>query len=185
MFRIGLSGTNWTGKTETIRRFVKEHPELSIKTVSLASLVAKCPFPMREDQTVEASRWMIEQVKAICQQDGAEIQLFDRTPVDILAFTLYAESRTGNGSTTVLEDALDLVKYFDIIFYLPVSNEWAANQSPGQNGIQFVQQMDSYIRKAIDQFSLDVVSLPWDLGERQRLLSKHLSNLPIGCKGGR
>ena len=185
MPRAGLSGTNWTGKTETIRRFVKEHPELPIKTVSLASLVARCPFPMKEEQTLEGSRWMIEQVRAICQQDGAEIQLFDRTPVDILAFTLYAESRTGNGSTTVLEDALELVKNFDIIFYLPVSNEWPVNRSPSQNGIQFARQMDSYIRKAIEQFSLDVVSLPWDRAERQHLLSKHLSGLPIVCKGGR
>ena len=185
MFRAGLSGTNWTGKTETIRRFVKEHPELSIKTVSLASLVARCPFPMMEEQTLEGSRWMIEQVRAICRQDGAEIQLFDRTPVDILAFTLYAENRTGNGSPTVLQNALELVKYFEILFYLPVSDEWPDNRSHGQNGIQFARQMDSYIRKATEQFSLDVVSLPWDRAERQRLLSEHLSGLPIVCKGGR
>ena len=185
MPRAGLSGTNWTGKTETISRFVKEHPELAIKTVSLASLVARCPFPMMEEQTLEGSRWMIEQVRAICQEDGAEIQLFDRTPVDILAFTLYAEDRKGKSNTTVRKDALELVKYFDIIFYLPVSNEWPNNASADQRRIQFARQMDSYIRKAIEQFSLNVVSLPWDRAERQRLLSEHLSGLPIACKGGR
>jgi len=185
MPRAGLSGTNWTGKTETIKRFVKEHSELAIGTVPLSSLVDRCPFPMREDQTVEASRWMIDQVRDICESDSEGIQLFDRTPIDILAFTLYAESRTGNGNTTVLEDALELVKYFDIIFYLPISDEWPVNRSPSQNGIQFARQMDSYIRKAIDKLSLDVVSLPWDREERQRLLSEHLSGLPIACKGGR
>ncbi len=184
MPRAGLSGTNWTGKTETIRRFVKENPELPIKTVSLASLVARCPFPMMEEQTVEASRWMIDQVRDICQKDGAEIQLFDRTPIDILAFTLYAESRTGNGSPTVLEDALELVKYFDVIFYLPVSDKWPIKASADQSRIQFARQMDSYIRKAIEQFSLDVVSLPWDLAERQLLLSENVSVFPIACKGG-
>ena len=185
MPRAGLSGTNWTGKTETIKRFVKEHSELAIRTVSLSSLVDRCPFPMRENQTVEASRWMIDQVRDICQKDGAEIQLFDRTPIDILAFTLYAESRTGNGSPTELENALELVKYFDIIFYLPVSDKWPIKASADQSRIQFARQMDSYIRKAIEKFSLDVVSLPWDRAERQRLLSEHLSGLPIACKGKR
>jgi len=185
MPRAGLSGTNWTGKTETIKRFVTEHSKLAIKTVSLSSLVDRCPFPMREGQTFEGSRWMIEQVAALCKKDTAEMQIFDRTPVDILAFTLYVENRTGNGSPRVLKNALELVKNFDIIFYLPVSDQWPVNRSPSQNGIQFARQMDSYIRKAIEQFSLDVVSLPWDRAERQRLLSEHLSGLTIACKGGR
>jgi len=140
---------------------------------------------MRERQTLEGSRWMIEQVRDICKEAGTEIQLFDRTPVDILAFTLYVENRTGNGNTTVLEDALELVKCFEILFYLPVSDKWPVNASANQRRIQFARQMDSYIRKAIEQFSLDVVSLPWDRAERQRLLSEHLSGLPIVCKGGR
>ena len=177
MFRAGLSGTNWTGKTETIRRFVGENSHLAIKTVSLSSLVDRCPFPMMEEQTVEGSRWMIEQVRAICKEDSEEIQLFDRTPVDILAFTLYAESRTGNGSPKVLENALELAKCFDILFYLPVSDEWPINASADQSRIQFARQMDSYIQKAIDQFSLDVVLLPWDLAERQLLLSEYFSAL--------
>jgi len=183
MPRAGLSGTNWTGKTETIKRFVTEHSKLAVKTVSLASLVARCPFPMMEEQTLEGSRWMIEQVATLCKKDTAEMQIFDRTPVDILAFTLYAENRTGNGSPTALKDALELVKCFDIIFYLPVSDKWPNNASADQSRIQFARQMDSYIRKAIEKFSLDVISLPWDRAERQRLLSKHLPGLSIACKG--
>lgn len=180
----GLSGTNWTGKTETIKRFVKEHPELPIKTVSLASLVDRCPFPMREGQTLEGSQWMAEQVAALCKKDTAEMQIFDRTPVDILAFTLYAENQTGSKDASVLKNILELVRCFDLLFYLPISNEWPVNRSPSQNGIQFARQMDSYIRKAIEKFSLDVISLPWDRAERQRLLSEHLSGFPIACKGG-
>lgn len=179
MFRAGLSGTNWTGKTETIQRFVREHSELAIRMVSLSSLVDRCPFPMMEEQTVEASQWMIEQVRAMCTKDSAEMQLFDRTPVDILAFTLYAENRTGNRSPTVLEDALELVKYFDILFYLPVVGEWPVNTSASQSKIQFALKIDSYMRTVIERFSLDVVSLPWGLAEREVLLSEYLSGMRI------
>jgi len=179
MFRAGLSGTNWTGKTETIQRFVREHSELAIRMVSLSSLVDRCPFPMMEEQTVEASQWMIEQVRAICTKDSAEMQLFDRTPVDILAFTLYAENRTGNRSPTVLEDALELVKYFDILFYLPVVDEWPVKTSASQSKIQFALKIDSYMRTVIERFSLDVVPLPWGLAEREVLLSEYLSGMRI------
>lgn len=185
MFRAGLSGTNWTGKTETICSFVRAHPELDIETVSLSELVTQCPFPMEENQTVEGSKWMIEQAGALCKKNTSEIQLFDRTPIDILAFTLYVESRTGSKDTSVFEDALELVRCFDILFYLPISNEWPINALGNHHKIEFARQMDCYIRKAIDRFALDVVSLPWELTERQRLLSEYLSSLPIADKGKR
>ncbi len=178
MFRAGLSGTNWTGKTETIRTFVAEHSEFTVRAVSLSSLVDKCPFPMVEDQTVEASRWMIEKVGAICEKNSADIELYDRTPVDILAFTLYAEKQTGDSDPTVLEHALELVRFFDILFYAPPSNEWPVNVRPSKERVKFARVMDSYMLKAIDHFGLDVITLPWDFAERQHLLCKHLLGLP-------
>jgi len=185
MFRIGLSGTNWTGKTDAICTFVKEHPKLDIEIVTLSDLVACSPFPMKEDQTLEGSQWMAEQVRSLLNKANGEIQIFDRTPLDILAFTLYAENRTGSEDASVLKNVLELVKCFDILFYLPISNEWPVNTPRNHHKIQFARQMDSYIRKAIDEFDLNVVSLPWGLVERQRLLSEYLSGLPIAGKGGR
>lgn len=178
MFRAGLSGTNWTGKTETIRTFVAEHSEISIKTVPLSRLVYKCPYPMMEDQTVEASRWIIEQVTAICSKNNAEIELFDRTPLDILAFTLYAEKQTCHNDPQVFELALELIKSFDVLFYLPPSYEWPVNVHPSEKKVKFATKIDSYMLKAIKRFNLDVVSLPWDLAERQRLLCHYLLSLP-------
>ncbi len=66
-----------------------------------------------------------------------------------------------------------------MIFYLPISNEWPVNVTINQQRFEFAREMDFYIRKAISQFSLEVVSLPWDLAERQRLLSGYLSSLLI------
>lgn len=185
MFRAGLSGTNWTGKSETIRRFVEERPNFRITTVCLSSLVARCPFPMKEQQTLEGSQWMIEQVEAICKKDGGEIQLFDRTPLDILAFMLYAQRQTAEHSPALLKNCLDLLRYFDMLFYLPVSDEWPVNGCANRNEMLFAREMDSYIRKAIDRFSLDVVWLPWEFCERQALLSEHLAGLERACKSNR
>ena len=174
MLRIGLSGTNWTGKTETIRMVVSRHCDISIETVSLSSLVRKCPYPMEERQTLEGSCWITKQVADICNRSSGEIQIFDRTPIDILAFTLYVEDRTNIEAANVLKDIITIINNFDRLFYLPVSKEWPNNVSPSQKEIEFARQMDSYIRKAIDKFSLNVTELPWDLTKRYHLVSKLL-----------
>ncbi|MBW8000803.1 MAG: AAA family ATPase [Planctomycetes bacterium] len=178
MLRIGLSGTNWTGKTETIRRFLKVHSKLNIETISLSPLVNQCPFSMRETQTLEGSQWMVEQVKIILDNSNGEVQLFDRTPLDILAFTLYAENRTNQKNSTLIDDILGLFKYFDIIFHLQPSDKWPVNVHTEQDEIRFALQIDDYMREAIDRFAIEVVSLPWELTERQQLLSEYLLRSP-------
>lgn len=185
MLRVGLSGTNWTGKTETIERFVQEHSELGIKTVSLSSLVARCPFPMGERQTVEGSKWMIEQVRAICATDNGQIDVFDRTPIDILAFTLYALNRTGERDDKVLNDCVGLIGEFDLLFYLPVCDGWPADVAATSKQIGFAKEMDRYIGEAIEEFSLEVVRLPWGLDERQALFSEFMSAIAGARKSGR
>ncbi len=178
MFRIGLSGTNWTGKSKTISTFIKKHPKLSIETISLSTLVAQCPFPMIKDQILEGSQWMVEQVRIILDNSNGEIQLFDRTPLDILAFTLYAESQTNQKDFNVIDDILDLFKYFDAIFYLQPSDKWPINVHTTQDEIRFALQLDDYMCKAINQFAIEVVTLPWELAERQHLLSEYLLGSP-------
>lgn len=178
MFRIGLSGTNWTGKSKTISTFVKKHPKLGIEIISLSTLVAQCPFPMTKGQTLEGSQWMVEQVRSILDNSSGEIQLFDRSPLDILAFTLYAESQTNQKNSNVIDDILDLFKYFDTIFYLQPSDKWPINVRTTQDEIRFALQLDDYMCKAIDQFAIEVVTLPWELTERQHLLSEYLLSLP-------
>ena len=178
MFRLGLSGTNWTGKSKTIHGLLKEHPSLNIETVSLSALVTQCPFPMVEMQTIKGSQWMVEQVSATVEGHNGEMQLFDRTPLDILAFTLYVESRTSRKSPKLIGDILDLFKYFDLIFYLQPSGEWPVNVYSTQNKIRFALQIDYYMREAINRFAIEVMLLPWKLEERQHLLSEHLLGLP-------
>ncbi|MCH9021280.1 MAG: hypothetical protein IID32_00765 [Planctomycetes bacterium] len=172
--RTGVSGTNWTGKTETIRAFINSNPEVAIETVSLSSLVSECPFPMIENQTLEGSRWMIEKVSGLCKKDSGELQIFDRTPLDIFAFTLHALDRTDEKDFNILNDIVKLTDHFDIIFYLPYSNEWPVNVIPSVEKIQFAKKIDSYIKRAIEKISNNIIVLPWDLSKRQELLSEHL-----------
>lgn len=182
MFRAGLTGTNWVGKTETIGTFVEAHPDLSVETVSLWAIVERCPLPTIGNQTVEASGWIANEVRTACDGAAGAVQLFDRTPVDILAFTLYAEQHTGQGGQEVLNQILGLLECFDTIFYVPISEAWPTGVSPTAEEVDFARLMDSYVRRAIDRFALEVISMPWDLDARQELLCQYV---PTVGSGGR
>jgi hypothetical protein len=90
MLRIGLSGTNWTRKTTTIQQVARALDPVPVDIVSLSSFVQQCPFPMGPVQTLDGSKWMVDQVAQILARPipAGTVQIFDRTPLDILAFTL-------------------------------------------------------------------------------------------------
>lgn len=182
MFRAGLTATNWMGKSLTIQRFVDAHPGLACETVSLSAILAQCPFPTVENQTIEASEWMASRVREICTAASGEIQLFDRTPVDILAFTLYAQDHTGAKAQHVIEQILGLMDCFNTIFYIAIPETWPIDVTPTPEEIQFARLMDSYLCKAIDQFAPDVVAMPWDLDAREQMLCQHVPT--INSSGG-
>jgi hypothetical protein len=129
---------------------------------------------MGREQTLEGSQWMLEQVKMLTYGHQKDIQLFDRTPLDILAFTLYAEDRSNKKNASIIEEAINQTKLFDTIFYLGLWDSWPVNMNASLEKVCFARLMDSYLRKAIEDFGIHVVPLPWQLSERNRLLSEHL-----------
>ena len=132
MLRFGLSGTNWTRKTTTIGILHSQLLPASVDSVSLSKLVSRSPHPMKAEQTVQASEWMVEQVRTVVDAPrGFDFQIFDRTPLDIMAFTRYAISRAGElDGTTICERVADLSRKFDAIFFCRPNDEWPAPVQP-------------------------------------------------------
>lgn len=174
MFRFGLTGTNWTGKTATIDRLINEFPNMPIEVVSLSDFVAQCPYPTGENQVLEASDWITKLVAETCEDRSNTIQLFDRTPIDILAFTLYVQDHTGKKSRSLIDKIINLSQSFDVFLYLPISDDWPFGVSPKPGEITFARLIDSYIQKVIADYSFNVIELPWALSERNEILSEYL-----------
>jgi len=172
MLRVGFSGTNWTGKSESIYRFIDEYPYHNIEIISLSKLVSQCPFPMGDKQILDGSKWMVERVINILENPKHKIQLFDRTPLDILAYTLYAAHRTHENDLNFIYEILDLFQYFDTIFYVQPSNEWPVNVHKTEDEVKFALLIDFFMRKAIEHLAIEVVPLPWDLSVRQEILAE-------------
>lgn len=178
MIRVGFTGTNWTGKTRTISEVVEIQKDISLEIVKLSKFVAECPFPMKEKQTLEGSQWMVEQMRNAMNKKCADLQIFDRTPLDILAFTFYAQRRTATSTAELTEDILNLAERFDCIFYLKPSENWPVGVHVSPEQIDFAKKMDTYIQKAMEQSPIQVIELPWEMNERVRIVSEYLLNVP-------
>lgn len=175
--RAGISGTNWTGKSVTIRRLLEQHADSSIDVVSMSQLASRCPYPMVEEQTLDASRWMIDEVRSVIASTPiATTQLFDRSPLDIGVFTLLAQERAGSdGDGSVVEKAFNLLSEFDCVFFVPVTDAWPPNGTvapPLKRG--FALLVDRYMRRAIADRNIPVVHLPWDLDDRCKIVAEAL-----------
>jgi len=131
---------------------------------------------MMEEQAPEASRWMVGQVQAKLDAPGNfEIELFDRTPVDILGFTHYTFDRLGiPADRTLISDILRLLSSFDRVFFVSPSNEWPVGVDPPPSKIGFALLMDWYMRRAIRDHALPIIELPWSLEERQSIIRGYL-----------
>lgn len=177
MIRAGISGTNWTGKSGAIDQFVQRHGNLSVNRVTLSEVSRDCPWPMVEEQTLDASRWMVNQVRRMVMKPlEAHIQLFDRTPLDILAFTLFAQERNGvQDDDGVVAKVLELIDDFDFIFFASVTDEWPPKgvETPPLKRA-FALLMDRYMQDATGEYHLNTIALPWDHEERQGILANHL-----------
>ncbi len=176
MIRAGISGTNWTGKSTTLRDFIDQHAAVKTETVVLSDVARRCPHPLVEDQTPQASRWMLDEVSAILQRTcNVDLQLFDRTPLDILAFTQYAFDRETTRADQALMSAIErLLTKFDTIFYVPIENPWPVGVRPAPKRVAFALLMDRYLVQMIDRHGIDVVRLPWKLDERPPTIARHL-----------
>ena len=177
MIRAGISGTNWTGKSCAIDQFVQRHANVKVNRVTLSEIARDCPWPMVEEQTLDASRWMVNQVRRMVTKPlEAHIQLFDRTPLDILAFTLFAQERAGvQDDDGVVAKVLELIDDFDYIFFASVTDEWPPKgvETPPLKRA-FALLMDRYMQHATCEYRLNTIALPWDHEKRQGILTNHL-----------
>jgi hypothetical protein len=171
MIRIGLSGTNWTRKTTTIQKVVEVIGRDSVDVVTLGDLVARCPYPMGPLQTFDGTRWMADEVSAILDSNDSRVplQIFDRTPLDIFAFTLYVATKEGeeevNAKSPLLSEIGELASRFDRIFLCRPWPGWPEPVTPDENRLAFATLMDEYLHQAATECIASVDEIQWPYRE--------------------
>lgn len=178
--RVGISGTRWTGKTSTIRELERHFAAGKVDVVSLSELVSSSPYPMRDRQTLDGSDWMLNGVGERIAEATAAIQLFDRTPLDILAYTRFAGYPSFSQRYENLRArAIKLARCFDEIFFVsPDHAAWPLGDGqPTQKEMSFTLLIDSYMQKEAHMCALKVTRLPWPIDERISIIIDRLRSV--------
>lgn len=144
--------------------------------VSLSRFVADCPYPMRDQQTVDASLWMVGRVSdALEEQVDNDFQIFDRSPLDVMAFTRHASGQ--QDASDLLERIAQLSAEFHVIFLCTPAGEWPAPETPSESEQRFALYIQELMEQSVSLMRTSVVRLPWESEDRLELIATTLRGL--------
>jgi len=129
--RIGLCGSQNTGKSTVIDTALKYWPMYKIPSTTYREIVKEKNLPINQDGTLEAQRIIRD---ALCDQainNAEEKYMFhDRTIMDNVAYSLWLAEKNkftedpadvNNFITTSLLLMRNTIKLYDVIFYVPIN----------------------------------------------------------------
>ena len=125
--RISVVGTQCQGKTTFINDFIANWPMYKKPSVTYRDIIAKKNLLINQSGNRESQFAILD---ALCEQasDNAseEFCIHDRCVIDNLAYTMWlaAKDKGGvlpNDVTASIIQAQQALKYYDLIFFLPIS----------------------------------------------------------------
>ncbi len=177
MIRFALSGTKWTRKTTTITKLRARELVQDSSVVTLSrDIISKCPFPVHDKQTFDTSDWAIKRLDEILSYPvQTAFQVFDRSPLDVMAFTRHAAIQCGASPTALYDRIAKLSALFDVIFFCRPGGEWPAPITPDDSERVFALYIQHLMEESIASMRTQVVMLPWDANQRLESISEIIS----------
>ena len=149
--RIALMGAHNTGKTTLIKEFLQQWPMYKQPEKTYRNFIKEQNINLNKQGDKESQRAILNALVDEVQQASASEDkhiIFDRCPVDNMAYTLwhYAKDTPGFTPEFMIDcktiAALSL-KHIDVIFYLPVRKEIPIVEREGR-------ETDEIYREEID-----------------------------------
>ena len=129
--RIALIGAQNTGKSTLVDNFIQKWPMYKKPEKTYRDIIKEKNLPLNKEASKESQRTilnaLVDEAQQACAKEDKHI-IFDRCTVDNIAYTLwhYAKDTAGFSVEYVIDSkaiAALALKYFDIIFYVPVREE--------------------------------------------------------------
>lgn len=125
--RIAIVGSQNTGKSTFIEDFISNWPMYKKPEVTYRDIIDKKKLQLNQSGNRESQFAILD---ALCEQakDNADIEfcIHDRCVIDNLAYTMWLAAKdmgnvSPNDVTASIIQAQQALKYYDIIFFLPIS----------------------------------------------------------------
>lgn len=158
--RISITGTSCQGKSTLIQDILKEWPVMKTPEDSYRSHLKK---NKHSKNTTEKTQWNILNNMVDTQQKYTtdDKVVFDRCPMDNMAYTLWANAK-GLVSDEFVEKCIPIVResmrFLDIIFFIPITK--AAPVVVQDNGTRetdkfFIEEIDHILKNLYAQWRED------------------------------
>ena len=145
--RIAVSGTHCTGKSTLIDEFLRVHRDFVHEPEPYALMVEELGEEFSAEPCVEdferQLRFNLERLK---QHERGEQVIYERCPIDFLAYMECIAART----TSVSKEIIEALQRLEMIVYLPIENTIETDEFPK-------------LRKAVDR-RLNAIYNEDDLG---------------------
>jgi thymidylate kinase len=154
--KIAFIGTHCNGKTTLVNEFLQKWPMYKKSKTTYRNLIKKDKLKNNKEGTEESQRAILnalidEVQKAVAT--GDENLIFDRCVIDNIVYSLWLNEKGKIKDSFIMDSkflALETIKLYDIIFYLPLREE--IKLSPKDD-----RDLDPVYRKEIDNIFQAVV----------------------------
>lgn len=151
--RIAISGSHGTGKSTLIEAFLARGPAYAHEPEAFESLADEIELTPSEGPTPDGLRALLEHtVGALGRYKAGELVVFERSPVDYLAYAAASVRSWPRGAIPrFLEESLprvrDALPNLDLIVFLPVATEGIGPRH-GEDP-RFRKRVDEALRRAL------------------------------------
>jgi len=116
--RIAVSGTHGVGKSTLIDEFMRRHTEFVHEPEPYTVMVEDLGEEFSAEPCVEDFRRQLEfNIERLSQHAPGENVIYERCPVDFLAYIHALDPQTAEALVEPVEEAM---QYLDLIMYLPL-----------------------------------------------------------------
>ncbi len=126
--RIAISGTHGVGKTTLIDEFLQAHPEFKHEPEPYVTMVEELGEEFSQEPGVEDFRRQLDfNVERLRQYSPGEKVIFERCPVDFLAYIDALDRKT---AASLVDDVEHALNQLDLIVYLPLEEAPLESEYP-------------------------------------------------------
>jgi thymidylate kinase len=154
--RISIIGSQGSGKSHLIQEFLNKWPMYKKSEKSYRDLIKDRNIAINQKGNEESQKIILNALIDEVQQTQGDFLIFDRCVVDNIAYTLWLNAHDKVSDKFVMDCkflALQTLKLFDIIFYIPLRKEITLQDKETRDSDpEFREEIDNIFKALVTSY---------------------------------
>lgn len=151
--KIAICGCQASGKTFLIQEFLSKWPMYKTPEKTYRDIIKSRDIKINKEGDEVSQKVILNALIDEVQQSKGDFLIFDRCVVDNIAYTLWLNAHDKVSDKFVMDSkflALQTLKLFDIIFYIPLREEIKIEKKDNRDtDPQFREEIDNIFRALV------------------------------------